>query len=77
MSGEDTKKVFTSLRGLAQNAYQAAHQLGDRHAHGDNALEPSPFAADLLVSSWAALTTLIAGVLARNELKPTNRASTT
>lgn len=77
VSGDDTKKVFTSLRSLAQNAYQAAHQLGDRHAHGENSREPSPFAADLLVSSCAALTILIAGALARNELKVSNPLSKT
>lgn len=72
VTGEDTKKVFTSLRGLAQNLYQAAHQLGDRHAHGENAPEPTPFATELLVTSCAALTTVIAGALERNELKATN-----
>ena len=68
-SSEDTKKVFTSLRGLAQSTYQAAHQLGDRHAHGDTASEPSPFTTELLAMSCAALTTIVAGTLARNELK--------
>ncbi len=44
VAGEDTQKVFKALRGLAQSAYQAAHQLGDRHAHGENAADrhPSP-----------------------------------
>ncbi len=77
VSGEDSRKVFTSLRGLAQGAYQAAHQLGDRHAHGETAPEPSPFATDLLVISCAALTTLLAGALARNELKALNMPSPT
>ena len=44
IGGDDVKKVFGSLRGLAQNIYQAAHQLGDRHAHGDEAPEPSAIA---------------------------------
>jgi ubiquinone biosynthesis protein UbiJ len=71
VSGEESKKVFSALRALAQASYQAAHQLGDRHAHGDQAPEPSPFGTELVVMSSAAITALVAGALARNELKPT------
>jgi hypothetical protein len=72
VSGDDAKKVFTSLRGLAQNLYQAAHELGDRHAHGENAHEPTPLATELLATSCAAITTVVAGALARDELKAIN-----
>ena len=72
VGGKGTKRVFGNLQGLAQNSYLAAHQLGDRHAGGDSASEPSAFAADLLVTSCAALTTIIAGAVARNEIKPTH-----
>ncbi|MHC1770100.1 MAG: hypothetical protein AB9869_38430 [Verrucomicrobiia bacterium] len=71
VSGEESKKVFSALRGLAHATYQAAHQLGDRHAHGDQAPQASQFGAELLVVSSAAITALVAGALARNELKPT------
>jgi hypothetical protein len=72
VGGEDTRRIFGSLRGLTQSLYQAAHQHGDRHAHGQDAVEPSPFTADLLVSACAALTTVIAGTLARGELQATH-----
>ena len=72
VGGEDTKKVFGSLQGLAQNSYLAAHELGDRHAGGDSASEPSAFAAALLVTSCAALTSIIAGAVARNEIESTH-----
>ena len=70
VSGEDTRKIFGSLRGLARHSYRAAHELGDRHAQGDGASEPTPFGADLAIASCAALTTVIAGAIARNELTP-------
>ena len=70
--GEGTRRVFGNLQGLAQNSYRAAHELGDRHAGGDSASEPSAFAADLLVTSCAALTSIIAGAVARNEIELTH-----
>ena len=72
VGGEATRKVFGNLQGLAQNSYRAAHKLGDRHAGGDIASEPSAFAADLLVTSCAVLTIIIAGAVARNEIEPTH-----
>ena len=70
VSGEDTKRIFGALRGLAKHSYRAAHELGDRHAQGDRASEPTAFGADLAIVSCAALTTIIAGAVARNEIKP-------
>ncbi len=70
VSGEDTKKLFGNLRGLARHSYQAAHQLGDRHAQGDSASQPTAIGADLVITSCAALTTVIVGAVARGELKP-------
>ena len=70
VSGEDTRKIFGSLRGLAQHSYRAAHKLGDRHAQGDGASISTTIGADLVIVSCAALTTVIAGAVARNELKP-------
>ena len=70
VSGEDTKKIFGALRGLAQHSYRAAHELGDRHAQGDCASEPTALGADLAIVSCAALTTVIAGAVARNEIIP-------
>ena len=70
VSGDDTKRIFGSLRGLARHSYQAAHELGDRHAQGDGASEPTAFGADLAIVSCAALTTIIAGAIARSELTP-------
>ncbi len=70
VSGEDTKKIFGALRGLAQHSYRAAHQLGDRHAQGDCTSEPTALGADLAIVSCAALTTVIAGAVARNEIIP-------
>ncbi len=55
VSGEETRKIFGSLRGLARHSYQAAHELGDRHAQGDRASDPTAIAADLAVVSCAAL----------------------
>ena len=69
-SGEDTKKIFGALRGLAQHTYRAAHQHGDRHAQGDNASISTAIGADLIIVSCAALTTVITGAVTRNELKP-------
>ena len=68
VSGEDTKRLFGSLRGLARHSYQATHELGDRHAQGERASEPTAFAADLAVASCATLTTIITGAISRNEL---------
>ena len=70
VSGEDTRKIFGALRGLAHNSYRAAHQLGDRHAQGDGASISTAIGADLVIVSCAALTTVIAGAVARNELQP-------
>jgi len=72
LGGEDSKKVFGSLRGLAQNTYQAAHQWGDRHAHGDKARDIPPFAVDLMVVSSAAVGSIVAGALGRGELQARN-----
>ena len=68
VSGEESKRIFGALRGLARHSYQAAHELGDRHAQGDRASEPTAISADLAVASCAALTTVIAGAIARDEL---------
>jgi len=76
LGGEDSKKVFGSLRGLAQNTYQAAHQWGDRHAHGDNASSPPPLVVEMLVTSACAITTVLAGALRRDELEQENRTGT-
>ena len=62
--------MFGTLRGLAQHSYQAAHELGDRHAQGDRASEPTTLATDLAIVSCAALTIVIAGAIARNEIIP-------
>ena len=70
VSGEDTRKVFGALRGLAQHSFRAAHQLGDRHAQGDGASISTAIGADLVIVSCAALTTVIAGAIARDELQP-------
>ena len=73
VSGEDTKRLFGTLRGLARHSYQAAHELGDRHAQGDRASEPTALAADLAVASCAALTTVITGAISRKELVAVRR----
>ena len=73
VDGEQTRKIFGSLRGLARHSYQAAHELGDRHAQGDRASEPTAIAADLAVVSCAALTTVIVGAIARDVLVPVHR----
>ena len=73
VSGEETRKIFGSLRGLARHSYQAAHELGDRHAQDDRASDPTAIAADLAVISCAALTTVIVSAIARDELVPVNR----
>ena len=73
VSGEQTKQIFGALRGLARHSYQAAHELGDRHAQGDRASDPTAIGADLAVVSCAALTTVIAGAIARDELAPLHR----
>ena len=72
LGGEDTKKVFGALRGLAQNSYRAAHELGDRHAQGCSASETTSFAADIIITSCAALICVIAGAVGRNEIKSIN-----
>ena len=69
IGGKNADNVFSALRSLALNSYQAAHELGDRHAHGDTLSQPSDLATDLLVTSCAALTIIIAGADARNEMK--------
>ena len=68
VNGEETKKIFGALRGLARHSYQAAHELGDRHAQGDHASEPTAISTDLAVVSCAALATVLAGAIARDEL---------
>ena len=73
VSGADTKKLFGALRGLARHSYQAAHQLGDRHAQGDCASQSTAIGADLVIASCAAVITVIAGTIARNELEPSRR----
>lgn len=68
VGGEDTKRLFGALRGLARHSYQTAHELGDRHAQGEHASEPTALAADLAVASCAAVTTVITGAISRDEL---------
>lgn len=71
--GDQARKVFGSLRGLAGNAYEAAHEFSDRHAHGDEAPRATAFVADLLASSSATLILTIAGALRRGELRAISR----
>lgn len=61
-------RAIKALSSLAENSYQAAHETGDRHAHGDTAAPPSPFIVDMLVTSACAITVVLAGALHRNEL---------
>ena len=70
VSGEETRRLFGALRGLARHSYQAAHELGDRHAQGELATDPTAIAAELAVVSCAALATVIAGTIERGELEP-------
>ena len=72
IGGQNANNVFSALRSLALHSYQAAHELGDRHAHGDTLSQPSDLVADLLVTSCAALTIVIAGAVSRNEIKYRN-----
>ena len=65
-------RVIRALSSLAENSYQAAHQAGDRHAHGDETAPPSSFVVDMLVTSACAITVIIAGALRRNELEVRN-----
>lgn len=66
-------KVIKSLSSLVENSYQAAHETGDRHAHGDTAAPLSPLVVDMLVTSACAITVVLAGALRRNELKIKSR----
>ena len=70
VNGDYTRKIFGSLRGLARHSFDTAHELGDRHGHGDDAQTPTDFGANLAIVSCAALATIIAGALARDELSP-------
>ena len=62
-------KVIKALSSLAENSYQAAHETGDRHAHGDTAVPPSSLIVDMLVTSACAITVILTGALRRNELR--------
>lgn len=73
ISSDHTAKVFGSLRGLTRHSYGAAHELGDRHGHGNNAQTLTNFGADLSIISCAALATIIAGAIARDELSPISK----
>ena len=66
-------RLITALSSLAENSYQAAHETGDRHAHGDMAAPITPLIADMLVTSACAITVILAGALRRNELKVKNQ----
>jgi hypothetical protein len=61
-------RAIKALSSLAENSYQAAHETGDRHAHGDTAALPSSLIVDMLVTSACAITVVLAGALRRNEL---------
>ena len=63
-------RLFTSLSSLAEHAYPLAHELSDRHGHGDDAQEVTPFLLDLMIAASAVITMVIAGALRREELKP-------
>lgn len=62
-------RAIKALSSLAENSYQAAHETGDRHAHGDKAVPPSPLIVDMLVTSACAITVVLTGALRRNELR--------
>ncbi len=62
-------RLIKALSSLAENSYQAAHETGDRHAHGDTAVPPSSLIVDMLVTSACAITAVITGALRRNELR--------
>jgi len=63
--GDRAIKAFSSL---AENAYQAAHETGDRHAHGDRATATPPLVADMLITSACSVAVVLAGALRRNEI---------
>jgi len=63
--GDRAIKAFSSL---AENAYQAAHETGDRHAHGDAASDATPLVADMLITGACSVAIVLAGALRRNEL---------
>lgn len=67
-------RVIKALSSLAENSYQAAHETGDRHAHGDSAGPPTPLIVDLLVTSACAISVVLAGALRRDELKLKSRS---
>ena len=67
-------RAIKALSSLAENSYQAAHETGDRHAHGDTAAPPSSLIVDMLVTSACAITVILAGALRRNELKVKSRS---
>lgn len=62
-------RAIKALASLAHNSYEAAHEAGDRHAHGDDAGPPPPIVTDMLVASACAITVVLAGALRRGELK--------
>ncbi len=62
-------RLIKALSSLAENSYQAAHKTGDRHAHGDAAVPPSPLIVDMLVTSACAIIVVLTGALRRNELR--------
>lgn len=62
-------RVIKALSSLVENSYQAAHETGDRHAHGDRAEPPSPLIVDMLVTSACAIIVVLTGALRRNELR--------
>lgn len=61
-------RALKALSGLVDQSYHAAHEAGDRHAHGDAAATPSPLIADMLVLSACAIAVVLAGALGRKEL---------
>ena len=61
-------RVIKALSSLAENSYQAAHEAGDRHAHGDIATAAPPLVVDMLITSACSVAIVLAGVLRRNEL---------
>jgi hypothetical protein len=69
--GDRAIRAFSSL---AENAYQAAHETGDRHAHGDRAKAATPLVADMLITSACSIAIVLAGALRRNEIVLRNSA---
>lgn len=53
------------------DTYQAAHELSDRHAHGDQRVEIPTLLVDMMVVSSAAIASVVAGALGRGELHAT------